>query len=83
MSRSVKFFSNNLVRRAASWMASFLALASVSLSGRSGEVAASSFVALDRNTPMVGQSDSDLQMSYLQVGTSKNDNQDWWPPLPE
>ena len=83
MNRSVKFFSRNLIRRAASWMASFLALASVSLLSRSGEAAASSFVALDKNTPMVAHSDSDLQMSYLQVGTNKNDNQDWWPPTPE
>lgn len=85
MSRSVKFISNNILRRVAGWMASFLAVASVSLLGRSGEAAASPIASLNRgsDTLKVGHSDSDIQMSYLQVGMSKNDSQDWWPPTPE
>lgn len=83
MSRSLKVFGNNFVRRAASWMASFLALVSVSLSGRSGEAAANPIVLLDRDSLNVGHSGSSMQMSYLQVGMNKSDNQDWWPPLPE
>lgn len=83
MSRSVKFLSNNLVRRAASWIASFLAVASVSLLGRSGEASASPVASLDRSTLNVGQSDADLQISYLQVGMGKGEDGDWWPPKPE
>ena len=83
MNRSMTFLSSRLVRRAAGWMANFLALASVSLLGRSAEAAANSNMPLDRNASMASHSNSEIQMSYLQVGTNKNDNQDWWPPLPE
>lgn len=83
MSRSVKFLSNNLVRRAAGWMASFLAVASVSLLGRPGEAAASPMMSLDRDTLKADQSDSDIQISYLQIGADKGEDGDWWPPQPE
>lgn len=83
MSRSVKSLSNNFVRRAAGWMASFLALASVSLLGRSGEAAASPIVLLDRDTLEVGHSDSDIQINYLQIGMDNGEDGDWWPPKPE
>lgn len=83
MSRSVKLLSNSIARRAASWMASFLAVASVSLLGRSGAAAASPAVSLGGDTLKVGHSDLDLQVTYLQIGVNTSENQDWWPPLPE
>lgn len=81
MSRSVKFFSNNLVRRAASWMASFLALASVSLSGRSGGVAASIVDSSDNSSRYRGDQATEIQISYVQLGYK--DGEDWPPPRPE
>lgn len=81
MNRSVRFLSNNLVRRAAGWMASFLAVASVSLLGR--PAAASPIVSLGSDTLTVDHSDSDIQISYLQMGADKGGDGDWWPPVPE
>lgn len=83
MSRSVKFLGNHLVRRAAGWAAGFLAVVSVSLLGRSGEAAASPIVSLDNEALKVGHNDSDIQISYLQIGTGTGADGDWWPPLPE
>ena len=81
MSRSMKSLGNNLVRHAAGWLASFLAVA-VALLGRSGSVTAPA-AGSDLETYGVAQSEVGAQISYLQVGTEHGDNEDWWPPRPE
>jgi hypothetical protein len=80
MSRSMKILGNNLVRRAAGWMASFLAVASVFLGGRSGEVSATLVGSQKSDTAYMGQ-ETGTQFSYVQLGFK--DGEDWPPPRPE
>lgn len=81
MRRSMHSLGNSLIRHAAGWLASFLAVA-ISLVGRSGEVslAANRTDLADRDSARDGGA---AQISYLQVGGDKGEHEDWWPPKPE
>lgn len=81
MSRSVKLLSNSIARRAASWMASFLAVASVSLLGRSGAAAASPSGSQEQHPMFSVDQGAEIQVNYVQLGYKNGE--DWPPPRPE
>lgn len=80
MSRSMKSLGNNLVRHAAGWLASFLAVA-VALLGRSADVSDHTVGSLKRSVVYDVGGDTEAQVSYVQLGFK--DGEDWPPPRPE
>lgn len=80
MRRSMHSLGNSLIRHAAGWLASFLAVA-ISLVGRSGEAAEPQNSSLRRASAFDLGESIETQVTYVQLGYK--DGEDWPPPRPE
>jgi len=81
MNQKIRTIGNAVVRLAAGWLASLLAVA-VSVLGRSGEISAQP-IALPKLELYKADQGAGTGISYVQLGFKDKDGGEWWPPKPE